>query len=499
MADRLERVRRWTRKVGIVAGCVAAASCSDSSSINGIAPGHARLSLAPQFATTPAGGPVVTLSRIDAYLIGPTNDSTFATSPFVEGTATLSFDVQVPGGEAEFILDVTGFDANGVEAYHARQTYIIKPGDNSGLEAPTLVYSAPDSKVTSLHVSSADLVLNSGATTTLSVTGTDAQSAPVSPIRVGWTSKDESIATVNDAGAVVAGQFQGKTYIVARTATGVADSALVSVHAPVDHIVVGPQSVEVVRGRTFGVMAELRDAGNHLIDDRSATFSISDQSVATITSLGVVSGIKIGTATITASAEGKTATIPVSVVSPIASVEITPATINFSSLGESQVVTTHLVARTGEVVDTFTTTLANTNPNVAGFDGNTLYAFSNGSTVIRATADGVVGTANVTVQQVPASMTLTPAASMTLLTGGLGQISARLQDARQNAIPNATITWSSSNSAVATVSGSGLVTAVASGTATITATAGTLSKSIAVTVSTGLFGRVVGAPPRAPR
>lgn len=45
------------------------------------------------------------------------------------------------------------------------------------------------------------------------------------------------------------------------------------------------------------------------------------------------------------------------------------------------------------------------------------------------------------------------------------------------------VTWSSSNTAVATVSSAGLVTAVGNGTATITATSGTVSASCAVTVT----------------
>lgn len=493
--DRFGRVRRWTRALFGFA-FVAAASCSDHSALDAVPPGVARLALAPRFATTPAGGPVITLSRIDAYLISPSNDSTFATAPFSEGaqgTATLSFDVRLAGSSALFTLDLTGFDANGVAVYHARQEYTINAGVNDGLEPPVLVYSAPDSKVTALRVSAPSVVLSSGASTALTVTGTGADNAAISPIRVGWTSKDPSVATVDDNGAVHAGQFQGKTYIVARTATGVADSALLAVHAPVDHIVVGPTSVPaLVRGRTTGVVAELRDAGGHLIDDRTATFSSSDQTVATVSAAGVVTGVKVGTATITAGLEGKTGTIAVAVVSPIASVEVTPPAMTFASFGESQTVTTRLVPRAGEVVDTFTTTLVSSNPSVASFDGTSLFALTNGATVIRATADGVVGTATVTVQQVPASLTLTPASNVNLLVGGLAQVSARVTDARQNAMGNA-VTWSSSNPAVATVSSTGLVTAVAAGASTITATAGPLTKSVTVSVTSGISGRILSS------
>ncbi|MFN0098762.1 MAG: Ig-like domain-containing protein [Gemmatimonadaceae bacterium] len=64
------------------------------------------------------------------------------------------------------------------------------------------------------------------------------------------------------------------------------------------------------------------------------------------------------------------------------------------------------------------------------------------------------------------------------------QFTAVARDAASAPIAGATITWSSSNNASATVSASGLVTAVANGSAQITATSGGVpSPSITVTVS----------------
>ena len=246
--------RRWTRALSFIAGCAAVAACSDSSPTNGIAPGHARLSLAPRFATTPSGGPVVALSRIDAYLIPPAGDSTFATAAFVEGSATLSFDVPIPGGETEFTLDLTGFDANGVAVYHARQTYVLRPGDND-LPQPELVYSAPDSKVTAISISPSPISVDVGGTGSLSVTGFGPDETTISPVLVGWTSRNTAILTVDDNGTIT-GVAKGQTYVVARTATDIADSSLVTVAAfailpeKTEKLPNGTQQFSVVAGGT---------------------------------------------------------------------------------------------------------------------------------------------------------------------------------------------------------------------------------------------------------
>jgi antitoxin component YwqK of YwqJK toxin-antitoxin module len=58
-----------------------------------------------------------------------------------------------------------------------------------------------------------------------------------------------------------------------------------------------------------------------------------------------------------------------------------------------------------------------------------------------------------------------------------------VKDQNDNTMSDATVTWATSNSSIATVSSAGLVTSVADGTATITATSGSLSKTVAVTVS----------------
>ena len=80
-----------------------------------------------------------------------------------------------------------------------------------------------------------------------------------------------------------------------------------------------------------------------------------------------------------------------------------------------------------------------------------------------------------------ASVGLSPA-SNTLDAGGSYTLTASLSDASGQALSGRSVSWASSNPAVASVSGTGAVTALAAGSATITATVEGQSASATVTV-----------------
>jgi hypothetical protein len=95
-----------------------------------------------------------------------------------------------------------------------------------------------------------------------------------------------------------------------------------------------------------------------------------------------------------------------------------------------------------------------------------------------------------------ATVTVTPPSS-TIAPGETVQLAATANDASGAALAGRTITWSSSNSAVATLSTSGLVTGAAEGDVIITASAEAKSGSAAVRVQMEALGEIcpdLGAP-----
>ncbi len=106
---------------------------------------------------------------------------------------------------------------------------------------------------------------------------------------------------------------------------------------------------------------------------------------------------------------------------------------------------------------------------------------ANGNATVTATSAALSGTGAVVVQQVAATVIVTPA-DPTVSIGADQQMTAVVSDANGNAMAGAEVGWSSSDATIASVSATGLVTGVAEGTATITATSGNVTGSTTTTV-----------------
>ncbi len=82
------------------------------------------------------------------------------------------------------------------------------------------------------------------------------------------------------------------------------------------------------------------------------------------------------------------------------------------------------------------------------------------------------------------TVTVSPA-SASVAVGATSGLQATVNDQNGNAMPGQTVTWSSNNTAAATVNSTGVVTGIAAGSATITATNSGVSGTSAITVTAG--------------
>lgn len=198
------------------------------------------------------------------------------------------------------------------------------------------------------------------------------------------------------------------------------------------------------------------------------SWTSSNPSVAAVSGSGSVTGLKAGTAKITASTTygGKTYTASCQ-VTVTASIQA-GISVNRSSVSLKDGETVQLSAMTDPVGQTVTYSSSDTDVAVVGQTNGTVMGINEGTATITAkmTYNGTAYTAKCVVTVTPsvekAGITLSRT-SMTLADNASSILAA-------TTVPNnRSVTWSSSDPAVATVNSSGKVSGVSAGTATITA------------------------------
>ena len=151
-----------------------------------------------------------------------------------------------------------------------------------------------------------------GATSQLSAEVRDQNGQLIAGATVNWGSSSPEVATVDATGlATAVGNGSATITASAGTASG---SAAVTVAQEASEVVVSPPADTVPVGDTVRLAAEVRDANGHTVaGDASLTWSTSDPSVATVDGSGLVSGVALGTATITAASASLQGTAQITV------------------------------------------------------------------------------------------------------------------------------------------------------------------------------------------
>ncbi len=145
-----------------------------------------------------------------------------------------------------------------------------------------------------------------------------------------WTSADEAVATVDQTGLATA-QGGGETEITAEAlapdlalvgavgpgkvenGTGITGSATLTVDLPITLAIVPAAATLEAIDATTTLVAEARDGAGELVTGFTYTWSSSDPGVATVDANGVVTAVKDGQTTISATGAGTSATALVTV------------------------------------------------------------------------------------------------------------------------------------------------------------------------------------------
>lgn len=349
-------------------------------------------------------------------------------------------------------------------------------------------------RIALVELSPSTASVRTGSTLPLTAQARDAGGRTVAIGRIFWSSSDTAIATVSSNGVVTA-RKAGSITIAASTAGASGTAAVTVSDRDVASVQLTPAALELRVGATGALQARPLDAQGALLAGRPVVWTTSNSAVATVSTSGVVTARAVGTATVTATSEGRGGSAVVTVTSvPVATVVLTPP---FDTLNAGGSVQLNAVARDagGAALAGRTVTWNSADTRIATVtSAGLVVAIAPGTTTITATSEGRSATATIVVLARPvASVNVTPS-SNNVVVGSTVQLSAQLTDAQGTVLTGRQLTWTSSSGSVASVDASGLVRALSTGNVTITATSEGRSGSASVVVSAIPVSRVDVTP-----
>ena len=332
-------------------------------------------------------------------------------------------------------------------------------------------------------------LMSLGETVQLTASVVDQNGQQVVGAVVTWSSGDEEVATVDNAGLVTA-VSNGTAQITARAGSA-SQSIQVTVMQEAGRIDIEPDVATLMSlGETVQLTASVVDQNGQQVVGAVVTWSSGNEEVATVDNAGLVTAVSNGTAQITARAGSASQSIQVTVMQEAGRIDIEPDMATLMSLGETVQLTASVVDQNGQQVVGVVVTWSSGNEEVATVDNAGLVtAVSNGTAQITARAGSASQSIQVTVMQEAGRIDIEPDMATLFRLGFINnrrhtaQLSVVVYDGNGHEVENAEVTWSSDDESVATVDNAGLVTAESnSGTAQITARSGSVSASVTVRV-----------------
>jgi uncharacterized protein YjdB len=274
----------------------------------------------------------------------------------------------------------------------------------------------PNPVATTVGVAPTNLSLDVGATGSLVARVYDQFGAVMSGQSITWSTNNESVAAV-DANGTVSGISAGSARIAAssRGKSGTSDVIVNAVAPPpppppppvLTTVTVSPPAASIQVAATTTLSAVARDQLGNVMAGQPMTWSTTNALAATVSASGVVSGVAVGSATITATSSGKSGTSSITVTAPPPPVPIvTNVTVAPSSASIAIGATVALIAtvkdQNGNAMTGQTVTWSTSNAGVATVSSNGLVTgFVAGPATITATSAGKTGSSTITVTSPP--------------------------------------------------------------------------------------------------
>lgn len=277
---------------------------------------------------------------------------------------------------------------------------------SEGVSSPTTVV-VTNPPVATVAVTPAASTVASGGSYQFSAIVRDAAGNILSDRAVTWSSSNPAVATVSATG-LVAARATGTTVLRA-TSEGRFGEATITVLSPgVATVTISPSTASVAVAGTLLLTAQVRDASGTLVSSPVVTWTTSDSTVAAVSSTGTVTGMKAGSAIITAASGGKTGTVTVTVTTSstggtiwnVASVAVSPASVTIST-GQTSQLSASAKDIAGVTIVGPPIAWSSSNPLVASVSQSGIVTgLTAGAADISATTEGKSGIVRVTVATV---------------------------------------------------------------------------------------------------
>jgi uncharacterized protein YjdB len=368
-----------------------------------------------------------------------------------------------------------------------------KSSQNTNSTSPTLMSIA----VTSSGAAS----VAAGSTLQLAATGkySDGTTATLTS-QVTWKASDATLASLSASGMLTALKAGSITVTATQGSISGSMAILVSQAALTSIAVTGP-SGSLAAGLTEQLTAQgtYSDKTTQSLTT-SVTWQSSDSTIVAVSTLGVLTALKAGTAVVTASIGSVSGTMSIAVnVASLSSIAVTGPYASLATGSAEQLAARGTYSDNTTQSLTTSATWQSSDSTIVTVSGlGILTALKAGTAVVTASANGISGTMSITVSAASLSSITVAPVSFSLATGQTQQLTAQASfsdGTTQNV--SSQVSWNSNASTIASVSSGGLVKGLSTGSVTITATLGTVSGAAAVSVTAPVLNSISVTAPSA--
>ncbi|MDK2890182.1 MAG: hypothetical protein PWR21_814 [Methanoculleus sp.] len=377
-------------------------------------------------------------------------------------------------------------DGCGLFTAHAAGTATITACGDGAEGTATVTVNCDDPVLSSIAITPSAIALAKNDTATFTATALNQDGCKISGVIIDWSCSDEAIGTIDECSGFFTALDCG-TATVTASADGVTATVDVEVADDCSGAGISPSMIILDPGDEwqFTVYGLQDNAGS------TVAWSSDDEDVGTITpNGGLFSAICGGTTSVTAKIDGTdevgpaTVTVRSTAAPELARIEVSPSDFCIPA-GNCLALTARGFDQYGFPMDV-EVTWDSSDKTVGTIDGCGVFtALADGEVSLTASADGISGSACVTVLPslpVPACIEVEPATA-TLAPGATREFTATVFDQCENVMDWVGVRWSCTDENVGTIDRAGLFAAFAEGAADVTACAGGVEGTAAVTVT----------------